>query len=168
MVANIVNIAKCTCKTLFKTSAGKTAGKFIQAPKPRLFSIRTNPAIGTEIRNNITGTSYLRKPGVASRNIEVAPSVTIHRADGTYSVMSTSKFDRLLTSLRRDPEAWNPVIKSDPHIGKELTTKTPWGEINYFRSVEPIDGQVIKKIEKGHYQSMRLEEFDDMILNLLG
>lgn len=76
--------------------------------------------------------------------------------------------DKLFAQLRRDPENWNPVIKSDPSIGKELTTKTPWGGIRYFRSVEPIDGQLIKKIENSHYQSKTLEKFDKMILSLLG
>lgn len=168
-MANMVNVAKCVCKTLFKTPVGKTAGKYKMVEAPRLFSIRKDPVIGTEIRNNITGTSYLRQPGVVGRNVEVAPGVTIHRTDGTYSGMSTEKFDKLFTQLRRNPENWNPVIKSDPNIGKELTTKTLWGGIRYFRSAEPIDGQLIKKSENnGHYQSMTLEKFDEMILSLLG
>lgn len=167
-MANMFNVAKCICTTLFKTSAGKTAGKFIQAPKPRLFSIRKDPVIGTEIKNNITGTSYLRQPGVAGRDLELTPSVTIHRADGTYSGMSTSMFDRLLTSLRRNPENWNPVIKSDPLIGKELFVNNPKIAGRYFRSAESINGQLITKIANGRHHSMRLEEFDEMILNLLG
>ncbi len=164
---NMINVAKSTCKTLFKSPVGKTAGKYQMAP--RLFSISENPVIGTEIRNNITGTRYFRQSGLAGRNVEVKPKVTILRADGTYSgTSSTSMFDRLLTNLRRNPENWNPVIKADPNIGKELTTKTLGEEVRYFRSAEPINGHLITKIEKGRYHSMRLEEFDKMIWNLLG
>lgn len=70
-MVNIVNITKSACKTLFKSPVGKTAGKCKMLEAPRLFSIRRNPVIGTEIRNNITGTSYLRQPGVVCRNLEV-------------------------------------------------------------------------------------------------
>jgi len=167
-MVNIVNVTKSACKTLFKNPVGKTAGKYKMGETPRLFSIRSNPVLGTEIRNNMTGTSYLRGPGVVNRNYEVAPLVTIHRADGTYSGMQTEVFDNLLAQLKRNPENWNPIIKSDPFIGKELSVNNPKIAGRYFRSAESIDGQLITKIANGRHHGMRLEEFDKMILDLLG
>lgn len=167
-MVNMINTAKCACKTLFE-SAGKSAGKYKMAGTPRLFSIHKDPAIGTEIRNNISGTRYFSRNGLVSREAEMSPLVTVHRADGSYSSMPAESFNNLYAQLKRDPKAWNPVIKSDPRIGKELFVNNPICAGRYFRSAASPDGNLITKIESnGHYQSMRPEEFDNMILNLLG
>lgn len=167
-MVNIVNTAKSAYKALFE-SAGKGAGKYKMAGTPRLFSIRKDPAIGTEIRNNITGTRYFSRSGLVSGNTEMSPFVTVHRADGSYSSMPAKLFDNLYAQLKHDPKAWNPVIKSDPCIGKELFVNNPICAGRYFKSAASPDGNLITKIESnGHYQSMRPEEFDNMILNLLG
>lgn len=76
-------------------------------------------------------------------------------------------FDNLLAQLERNPKNWNPIIKSDPLIGKELSVNNPKIAGRYFRSAESIDGQLITKIANGRHHSMRLEEFDNMILDLL-
>lgn len=136
--------------------------------KPRLFSIRRDKVIGTEITNNITGTRYLQREGLQGRTCTVEPLTTIHRADGTYTGMESSKFNTLLKNLESSPENWNPVIKSDAFIGKELSVNNPKIAGRYFRPNDGINSHLITRITPGHHSSMRLEEFDKMILDLLG
>lgn len=153
--------------TLAKTAKG---GKYYAgaAKKPRLFSIRRDNVCGTEITNNITGTRYLQRGGVQGGLCTVEPLTTVHHADGTFTGMDTSKFNALLKNLESSPENWNPVIKSDAFIGKELAVNNPKIAGRYFRSNDSISGQLITRITPKGYSSMRLEEFDKMILSLLG
>lgn len=92
---------------------------------PRLFTIRKDPVIGTEIKNNITGTRYFQDVALNSRNVSVNASARAIRPDGTYSGMPTEQFNKLLKELQQNLNSWNPVIKSDSRIGKELFVNNP-------------------------------------------
>ncbi len=173
-MANMVNLVNCLkfCKCAPKNTLVNVGTKTVKhagvAKSTRLYSIRKDPVIGTEIRNNMTGTRYLQRTGVNSRVAEVEPLTTVHYADGRYSGIPNSQFNKLLKELQQNPDNWNPVIKSDAFIGKELFVNNPAIAGRYFRSAEPIDSQLIMKIANGRHHGMRLEEFDNMILNLLG
>ena len=165
--AKSAKFADTMINTLARTAKG--AKYYARSPKkPRLFSIRRDNVCGTEITNNITGTRYLQRGGVQGGMVAVEPLTTIHRADGSFTGMESSKFNALLKNLESSPENWNPVIKSDAIIGKELCVNNPKIAGRYFRHADSIDGQLIKRITAEHHSSMRLEEFDKMILDLLG
>lgn len=151
----------------------KYAPKNVGAAKaPRLFSISKDPAIGTQIRNNMTGTRYLQHPGVNGRGVTVEPLTTVHYTDGRYSSIPNSQFNKLLKELQQNPNNWNPVIKSDASIGQELVVNNPAIAGRYFRPAAPANDMVtnnlITRITPEHHNTMTLEKFDNMILNLLG
>jgi hypothetical protein len=127
---------------------------------PRLFSVKNSTAVGTEIRNNITGTRYLKGAGVSGKSIMVEPMTTVRYADGTVSSIETTKFEKLLARLKHE----NPVLKSNPIIGKEVVLKNG----RYFRSNSEIDKELIKQTTAEKHSSMTLKDFDKMLLNLFG
>jgi hypothetical protein len=175
-MANVLKVTKFITTNLLK----KQTTKYLPQAKKvtRLFSIKQNSVVGTEIRNNITGTSYLKIPGVSGgsgevfqvvngtnsatwgKNVTVEPTVTVRYADGKISSIETSKFDKLLARLKHE----NPEIKSNSRIGKEVALK----DGQYFRSNCEFDKQLIKKITSEGYSSMQLNDFDKMLLNLFG
>lgn len=113
-MANMVNCLKfykCAPKNVLKTVGTKTAPGGA-AKAPRLFSISKDPAIGTQIRNNMTGTRYFQRPGVNSRGVAVEPITTVHYADGRYSSIPNSQFNKLLQEVQQNPNNWNPIIKA--------------------------------------------------------
>ncbi len=139
---------------------------------PRLFSLRKDPVIGTEIRNNMTGTRYLQRRGVNGREVNVEPLTTVHYADGSYSSIPNNQFNKLLEQLKLNPNSWNPVIKSDASIGQELFINNPAIAGRYFRPNTPandlVTNNLITRITPNHYNTISLKDFDKMILNLLG
>lgn len=183
MVINI-KTAKCAWNALELSFKGKGATTLMSVklapntikkvqPKveQRLFSFNSDPVIGTRITNNITGTTYLQRPSCNGSNVSVGGLTTFHRADGSYGSIPQSKFDQLLACLRKHEDNWNPVIKSDPTIGKELRINNPnfvLGAGRYFRSACDLTSHMLTKLTPQHHNSVNLADFDKAILDLLG
>jgi hypothetical protein len=160
-MAIALKVTKFITSSLLKNVGNQTTKCAIKIKKaPRLFSVKNNAAVGTEIKNNITGTTYLRGAGLSGKNVVVEPMTTVRYADGTVSSIETSKFNNLLEKLNRS----NPEIKSNPLIGKEVALENG----RYFRSNSEIDKELIKKTTAENHSSMTLKEFDNMLLNALG
>ncbi len=168
-MANIAKLGKCAMGLFSRGNAASSVTKY--APKQnkvlRLFSLKSDPAIGTEITNNMTGTRIFQRGALERRNVSVKGFTTINRADGSYTGIPNETFDKLLKMLKTDPKGWNPILQHDTKIGTELLQK---GTNNrFFRSSNEIDKHLITKIQSdGRYSSMTLEQFDNMILNMLG
>lgn len=136
--------------------------------QPRLFSLKSDSAIGTEITNNITGTRYFANSAFDGRQANVLPIACRINADGTFSSISHNLFQDMLLNIRKDPKAWNPGIKSKPDIGKEVIINR-YGFDRYFRpaGLHNIQNDKITCIKQdGNYFSMTLKQFDDMLLDI--
>ena len=175
------NTVKCACNTLVtslrskgaKTTEevlfSKVAPKITKKVQPRLFTVKKDPVIGTQITNNLTGTRYLQRPAVNGSNVQVGGLTTFHRADGSYGSISNSQFNQLLANMEKPN--WNPVIKSDRTIGQELRINNPnfvLGEGRYFRSANGLTSHKLTRITPEHHNSVNMADFDNAILNLLG
>lgn len=176
----MVNITKCvaTMLKIFSGAAKPTATakcytKNMSAllklrTQPRLFSIKSDSVIGTEITNNITGTRYFAEPKLTATNVHIGLLPRKINADGTYSTISEDLFNKMLSCLRKNPASWNPVIKSKPDLGKEVIINR-YGFDRYFRpATSPhIPNDKITCIKQdGRYYSMKLGQFDDMLLDI--
>lgn len=168
------NTIKSACK-LVTTQAAASTTKSLKTglnlnvkPQPRLFSVKSDPVIGTEITNNITGTRFFAAPSLDRKNVYVGELAKRLNPDGSYSSIPRGKFDALLTGIRKDKEHWNPIIQSDATIGKEVVINR-YGYNRYFRPADGPTKDLITCIEQnGHHNSKTLSEFDDMILSYLG
>ena len=139
------NTVKCALNTLLRTSSrsegavaakevlyNKVAPKITKKVQPKLFTVKKDPVIGTQITNNLTGTRYLQRPALNSSNVQMEGLTTFHRADGSYGSISNSKFNQLLANMK--DASWNPVIKSDRIIGQELRINNP----NFVPFISPL------------------------------
>ncbi len=174
------NTVKCAWKALgtslrsegtiaTKEMYGKVAPKITKKVEPKLFTVKKDPVIGTQITNNLTGTRYLQRPALNGSNVQVEGLTTFHRADGSYGSISNGKFNQLLANMEKSN--WNPVIKSDRTIGQELRINNPnfvLGEGRYFRPAEGPTSHMLTRITPEHHNSVRMEDFDKAILDLLG
>ena len=175
------NTVKCACNTLVtslrskgaKTTeevlCSKVAPKITKKVQPRLFTVKKDPVIGTQITNNLTGTRYLQRPAVNGSNVQVGGLTTFHRADGSYGSISNSQFNQLLANMKSSN--WNPVIKSDRTIGQELRINNPnfvLGEGRYFHPAEGPMSHKLTRITPEHHNSVNMADFDNAILDLLG
>lgn len=176
------NTVKCALNTLLRTSSrsegavaakevlyNKVAPKITKKVQPKLFTVKKDPVIGTQITNNLTGTRYLQRPALNSSNVQMEGLTTFHRADGSYGSISNSKFNQLLANMK--DASWNPVIKSDRTIGQELRINNPnfvLGEGRYFRSANGLTSHMLTRITPQHHNSVNMADFDNAILKLLG
>lgn len=147
----------------------KVAPKITKKVEPRLFTVKKDPVIGTQITNNLTGTRYLQRPALNGSNVQVEGLTTFHRADGSYGSISNSQFNQLLANMEKSN--WNPVIKSDRTIGQELRINNPnfvLGEGRYFRPADGPASHKLTRITPEHHNSVNMEDFDKAILDLLG
>ena len=176
------NTVKCALNTLLRTSSrsegavaakevlyNKVAPKITKKVQPKLFTVKKDPVIGTQITNNLTGTRYLQRPALNSSNVQIEGLTTFHRADGSYGSISNSKFNQLLANMK--DASWNPVIKSDRTIGQELRINNSnfvLGEGRYFRPAEGPASNMLTRITPQHYNSVNMADFDNAILKLLG
>lgn len=168
-MASITKYGKCAYESVVNKLGTKHAGV---KKASRLFSVSRDPRIGTQITNNMTGTRYFQRGGLNSRGAAIEPITTVHYADGRYSSIPNTQFNKLLKELKQNPNNWNPIIKSDASIGKELLVNNPAIAGRYFRPNTPANDLVtnnfITRITPEHHTSMTFKEFDNMILNLLG
>ncbi len=156
-------------KTTEKVLCNKVAPKTTKKVQPRLFTVEKDPAIGTQITNNLTGTRYLQRPDLNGSKVQMSGLTTFHRADGSYGSIPNGKFNQLLAHMKE--YNWNPVIKSDRTIGQELRINNPnfvLGEGRYFHPAEGPTSHMLTRITPEHHNSVRMEDFDKAILNLLG
>ena len=147
----------------------KVAPKITKKVEPRLFTVKKNPVIGTQITNNLTGTRYLQRPALNGSKVQMDGLTTFHRADGSYGSIPNGKFNQLLAHMKESN--WNPVIKSDRTIGQELRINNPnfvLGEGRYFHPAEGPTSHMLTRITPEHHNSVRMEDFDKAILDLLG
>lgn len=147
----------------------KVAPKITKKVEPRLFTVKKNPVIGTQITNNLTGTRYLQRPALNGSKVQMGGLTTFHRADGSYGSILNSQFNQLLANMEKSN--WNPVIKSDRTIGQELRINNPnfvLGEGRYFHPAEAPTSHMLTRITPEHHNSVRMEDFDKAILDLLG
>ena len=179
MVINIKTV-KCAWKALgtslrsegtiaTKEMYGKVAPKITKKVQPKLFTVKKDPVIGTQITNNLTGTRYLQRPALNGSNVQLEGLTTFHRADGSYGSISNRQFNQLLANMEQPN--WNPIIKSDRTIGQELRINNPnfvLGEGRYFHPAEGPASHMLTRITPEHHNSVRMEDFDKAILDLLG
>lgn len=168
------NTVKCALNVL-QTSPksgrtfSKVAPKITKKVQPKLFTVKKDPVIGTQITNNLTGTRYLQRPAVNGSNVQVGGLTTFHRADGSYGSISNSQFNQLLANMEKPN--WNPVIKSDRTIGQELRINNPnfvLGEGRYFHPADGPMSHKLTRITPEHHNSVNMADFDNAILDLLG
>jgi len=153
------NTVKCAC----------VAPKITKKVQPKLFTVKKDPVIGTQITNNLTGTRYLQRPALNGSNVQMGGLTTFHRADGSYGSISNSQFNQLLANMEKTN--WNPVIKNDRTIGQELRINNPnfvLGEGRYFHPAEGPISHMLTRITPEHHNSVNMADFDNAILNLLG
>lgn len=174
------NTVKCAWKALgtslrsegtiaTKEMYGKVAPKITKKVQPKLFTVKKDPVIGTQITNNLTGTRYLQRPALNGSKVQMGGLTTFHRADGSYGSISNSQFNQLLANMEKSN--WNPVIKSDRTIGQELRINNPHfvlGEGRYFRPADGPASHKLTRITPEHHNSVNMEDFDKAILDLLG
>ncbi len=175
------NTVKCAWKALGTSLRGdgavaakdmlcnKVAPKITKKVQPKLFTVKKDPVIGTQITNNLTGTRYLQRPALKGSNVEMEGLTTFHRADGSYGSISNSQFNQLLANMK--DTSWNPVIKSDRTIGQELRINNPNFALGAGRYFRPANGPVsnsITRITPQHHNSVNMADFDNAILKLLG
>lgn len=179
MVINL-NTVKCAWKALgtslrsegtiaTKEMYGKVAPKITKKVQPKLFTVKKDPVIGTQITNNLTGTRYLQRPALNGSNVQLEGLTTFHRADGSYGSISNRQFNQLLANMEQPN--WNPIIKSDRTIGQELLINNPnfvLGEGRYFRPAEGPTSNMLTRITPEHHNSVNMADFDNAILKLLG
>lgn len=174
---NTVKCASTKLATLFNGKGAavvqkegrKMAPNLAKKVETRLFTVEKDPAIGTQITNNLTGTRYLQRPDLNGSKVQVSGLTTFHRADGSYGSIPNGKFNQLLAHMKESN--WNPVIKSDRTIGQELRINNPnfvLGEGRYFHPAEGPTSHMLTRITPEHHNSVRMEDFDKAILNLLG
>lgn len=147
----------------------KVAPKITKKAQPKLFTVKKDLVIGTQITNNLTGTRYLQRPALNGSNVQMEGLTTVHRADGSYSSIPNSQFNQLLANMKESN--WNPVIKSDKTIGQELQINNPNFALGAGRYFRPADGPMsnsITRITPQHHNSVNMADFDNAILNLLG
>ena len=169
-----LNTVKCAwnvLQTSLKSEGAycKVAPKITKKVEPRLFTVKKNPVIGTQITNNLTGTKYLQRPALNGSKVQMGGLTTFHRADGSYGSISNSQFNQLLANMEKSN--WNPVIKSDRTIGQELRINNPHfvlGEGRYFRPADGPASHKLTRITPEHHNSVNMEDFDKAILDLLG
>ena len=166
------NTVKCAWKALgtslrsegtiaTKEMYGKVAPKITKKVQPKLFTVKKDPVIGTQITNNLTGTRYLQRPALNGSKVQMGGLTTFHRADGSYGSISNSQFNQLLANMEKSN--WNPVIKSDRTIGQELRINNPnfvLGEGRYFHPAEGPTSHMLTRITPEHHNSVRMEDFD--------
>lgn len=168
------NTVKCALNVLqtslkSEKTYSKVAQKITKKVQPKLFTVKKDPEIGTQITNNLTGTRYLQRPALNGSNVQVEGLTTFHRADGSYGSISNSQFNQLLANMK-SPN-WNPVIKSDRTIGQELRINNPnfvLGEGRYFHPADGPMSHKLTRITPEHHNSVNMADFDNAILNLLG
>ena len=175
------NTVKCACNTLVtslrskgaKTTeeelCNKVVPKITKKVQPKLFTVKKDPVIGTQITNNLTGTRYLQRPALNGSNVQMGGLTTFHRADGSYGSISNSQFNQLLANMEKTN--WNPVIKNDRTIGQELRINNPnfvLGEGRYFHPAEGLTSHMLTRITPEHHNSVNMADFDNAILDLLG
>ena len=172
----MVNITKCATTLInsFTGAAKSTANAkcvstlFKPKTQPRLFSIKSDSRIGTEITNNITGTRYFASPKLDTGNVHVGSLPRRINADGTYSSISENLFQKMLSNIRNNPTAWNPLIKSNQNLGKEVMINR-YGYDRYFRPAalpHIADDKITCIKQDGRFHSMKLNQFDDMLLDI--
>ena len=168
------NTVKCALNVLqtslkSEKTYSKVAQKITKKVQPKLFTVKKDPEIGTQITNNLTGTRYLQRPALNGSNVQMGGLTTFHRADGSYGSISNSQFNQLLANMEKSN--WNPVIKSDRTIGQELRINNPnfvLGEGRYFHPAEGPASHMLTRITPEHHNSVNMEDFDKAILDLLG
>ncbi len=174
-----LNTVKCALNSLGTSLRGegtvaakemhsKFAPKIAKNIQPKLYTVKRDPVIGTQITNNLTGTRYLQRPALNGSNVQVEGLTTFHRADGLYGSISNSQFNQLLANM--DNTSWNPVIKSDKTIGQEVLINNPnfaLGVGRYFRPADGPTSNLITRITPQHHNSVNMADFDKAILKLL-
>jgi len=151
-------------------NAGKTTCLLNNGRKAeqRLFSVKHDSVIGTQITNNMTGTRYFQAPSLNTRNTQLTELPKQLNADGTYGSIPRETFASLLKKIVNGREAWNPTIKSKVGIGRELRTNFD-GLKGFFRPDSGFNSHMITCIDRqsGRYHSMTLKQLDEMILKLV-
>ncbi len=166
-VKSALNVLQTSLRS--EKTYNKVAPKIIKKVQPKLFTVKKDPVIGTQITNNLTGTRYLQRPTLNGSNVQVEGLTTFHRADGSYGSISNSQFNQLLANMKK--ANWNPVIKSDRTIGQELRINNPnfvLGEGRYFHPADGPMSHKLTRITPEHHNSVNMADFDNAILNLLG
>lgn len=166
-VKSALNVLQTSLRS--ERTYSKIAPKITKKVQPKLFTVKKDPVIGTQITNNLTGTRYLQRPALNGSNVQVEGLTTFHRADGSYGSISNSQFNQLLANMEKTN--WNPVIKSDRTIGQELRINNPnfvLGEGRYFHPAEGPASHKLTRITPEHHNSVNMADFDNAILNLLG
>ena len=166
-VKSALNVLQTSLRS--ERTYSKIAPKITKKVQPKLFTVKKDPAIGTQITNNLTGTRYLQRPALNGSNVQMGGLTTFHRADGSYGSISNSQFNQLLANMEKPN--WNPVIKSDRTIGQELRINNPnfvLGEGRYFHPAEGPTSHMLTRITPEHHNSVNMADFDKAILDLLG
>lgn len=166
-VKSALNVLQTSLRS--ERTYSKIAPKITKKVQPKLFTVKKDPVIGTQITNNLTGTRYLQRPALNGSNVQVEGLTTFHRADGSYGSISNSQFNQLLANMEKTN--WNPVIKSDRTIGQELRINNPnfaLGEGRYFHPADGPTSHMLTRITPEHHNSVNMADFDNAILNLLG
>ena len=166
-VKSALNVLQTSLRS--ERTYSKIAPKITKKVQPKLFTVKKDPAIGTQITNNLTGTRYLQRPALNSSKVQMDGLTTFHRADGSYGSISNSQFNQLLANMEKSN--WNPVIKSDRTIGQELRINNPnfvLGEGRYFHPAEGPTSHMLTRITPEHHNSVNMADFDKAILDLLG
>lgn len=166
-VKSALNVLQTSLRS--ERTYSKIAPKITKKVQPKLFTVKKDPVIGTQITNNLTGTRYLQRPALNGSNVQVEGLTTFHRADGSYGSISNSQFNQLLANMEKTN--WNPVIKSDRTIGQELRINNPnfaLGEGRYFHPADGPISHMLTRITPEHHNSVNMADFDNAILNLLG
>ena len=166
-VKSALNVLQTSLRS--ERTYSKIAPKITKKVQPKLFTVKKDPVIGTQITNNLTGTRYLQRPALNGSNVQVEGLTTFHRADGSYGSISNSQFNQLLANMEKSN--WNPVIKSDRTIGQELRINNPnfaLGEGRYFHPADGPTSHMLTRITPEHHNSVNMADFDNAILNLLG
>jgi len=161
----ITSVTKCAVKNLQAAKTTKCASLSFGKLKPqaRLFSLKADPQVGTEITNNITGTRFFLPSSLNSRNISITQLPIRLNSDGSFSSLTKQAFDKLLCGIKNEPNSFNPVIKTKATIGKEVVINK-YGYNRYFRPADGPSKNLITCIEQdGRYHSMQLKDFDDLI-----
>ena len=166
-VKSALNVLQTSLRS--ERTYSKIAPKITKKVQPKLFTVKKDPVIGTQITNNLTGTRYLQRPALNESNVQVGGLTTFHRADGSYGSISNSQFNQLLANMEKTN--WNPIIKSDRTIGQELRINNPYfalGEGRYFHPADGPTSHMLTRITPEHHNSVNMADFDNAILNLLG
>lgn len=159
---------------LFTIIVGRNSGKTAKGvlntgakAEQRLFTIKHDARIGTEIQNNLTGTRFTSSGGLNNRDVQVGALPRRINEDGTSEGISPNAFERLLHQLRTDREGWNPILKGQKgNLNGALELQTNFDGLRRFIRTPFSGDQVTCVHQDGRYSSMSLKQLDDMILKL--